>query len=315
MEAGSNKKSLIGLFIFIAIIITVLIVAILLPGKSLSFKAVGDKSIAVLKVEGVISSGGGSIFSSGNYNHEWTLEQIANLKEDSLNAGLILFVNSPGGGVYESDELYKRLLDYREKTKRPVYACMGNIAASGGYYISQAAQKIFASPNTTTGSIGVIMTLADTSELEKKIGIKTTYITSGPNKAMGHPLTEQQRNILQGIVDETYNSFISIVEKGRKMDRQELLPLADGRIYTGNQALKLKLVDELGGLNTAIAAMKKDFNIEAYSIKTLENKKSFFEALFSSYSSIIPINNEFESTKRYVESMHNGTPMYIYKAN
>lgn len=143
------------------------------------------------------------------------------MKNSPYNKGILLIVDSPGGGVYESDELYLKLKDYKETTGNPIWTYMKSEACSGGYYISMASDKIFANRNCTTGSIGVIMSLVNTKDLYDKLGIKEINITSGKNKAMGssgQDLTDEQKEILQSNVDEAYEQFVSIVADGRKMD-------------------------------------------------------------------------------------------------
>jgi protease IV len=164
---------------------------------------------------------------------------------------LMLFVNTPGGGVYESDELYLKIKEYQEYTERPVYAYFASQATSGGYYVSSSADKIIANRNCWTGSIGVtIGTLYDISGLLQKYGIKTETITSGANKAMGDitvPMSDQQRNIFQSLVDESYDQFVSVVAQGRNLDTDYVKTIADGRIYTAKQAESNKLIDDIVG--------------------------------------------------------------------
>jgi protease-4 len=184
-----------------------------------------------------------------SYHHDWTLNTIDKLIGDSYNKGLLLYINSPGGGVYESDELYYKIQDYKQKTDRPVYVYMGSMAASGGYYISAPADKIYANRNAWTGSIGVIVgTLFDVSEFLEKHGIKATEITSGKNKAMGgyfEPMTPEQRAIYQSMVDEAYEQFVDIVAEGRAMSVEDVKKIADGRVLTAAQAKEAGLVDEI----------------------------------------------------------------------
>jgi protease-4 len=185
---------------------------------------------------------------------------------DSDNRGLIVFVDSPGGGVYESDELYLKLKEYKETTHRPVYAVMGSMAASGGYYISAAADKIIANRNTWTGSIGVtIGTLYDISELLEKYGVRTVTITAGSNKAMGsivEPLTTEQKAIFQSLVDDAYEQFTGIVSEERGMDINEVKKLADGRIYSARQAYENGLVDSIGTLDDAVSDMSTEYGLQ-----------------------------------------------------
>lgn len=213
---------------------------------------VEGKYIGRLYVEGEIGEGEGGVFDDNRtYFHAETLNAIDQMIADENNKGLYIYVNSPGGSVSTSDELYLKIKEYNEKTKgkRPVVAYFDDMAASGGYYISACADKIIANRNCWTGSIGVTVgNMYDATGLLDKLGIKAKAITSGPNKAMGDPLsglTKEQENIFQSLVDEAYEQFTAIVSEGRGMDVQTVKKLADGRIYTAKQALENGLVDKI----------------------------------------------------------------------
>ena len=205
--------------------------------------SVHGEHIGVLYVEGTIG------LDSDTYNHQYALDAVDGMMENDSNRGLMLFVNTPGGGVYESDELYFKIKEYQETTGRPVYAYFASQATSGGYYISASADKIVANRNCWTGSIGVtIGTLYDISGLLEKYGIETETITSGANKAMGSitdPMTDEQKKIFQGLVDEAYEQFVSIVAEGRNLKVDYVKSIADGRIYTAKQAKDIGLVDDV----------------------------------------------------------------------
>lgn len=224
--------------------------------------------IATLYVNGIISHAQTETFGipTTGYQHNWTLKMIDDISVDSKNRGLILFVDSPGGGIYESDELYLKLKDYKVRTGRPVYAVMGSMATSGGYYISAPADKIIANRNTMTGSIGVTFgTYYDISEFLERYGVKTVTITAGENKAMGSmvdPLTEEQLGVFRSLVDGAYEQFTGIVSEERDLDLEQVKKLADGRIYTAKQALDLKLIDDIGNLEYAVEDMKTYYQIQ-----------------------------------------------------
>ncbi len=198
--------------------------------------------IAALYIEGTISE------ANQTYNQKWLLTTIKNLKENDKNDALALFINSPGGAVYQADELYLALQDYRS-TGRPVYVYQGPMAASGGYYISCAGNKIYANRNTLTGCIGVIMGSSyDLTGMFEKLGIKSTTIHSGKNKNMmnyNEPLTAEQEAIMQSICDECYDQFVSIVAKNRGIQYNTCCKLSDGRLYSAKQALEKRLVDAI----------------------------------------------------------------------
>lgn len=249
--------------------------------------------IAELSVNGTIQGDADdSLTSQQSYHHSWTLSKIKSLKNDTNNRGLILFVNTPGGGVYESDELYLAIKDYKESTGRPVYSYMASEAASGGYYISAPCDRIFANRNCWTGSIGVtIGTLYDITGLLEKYGVKTVSIHAGKNKAMGsytEELTKEQQEILKSLVDEAYDQFVGIVAEGRKMKVEEVKKLADGRIYTAKQAKENGLIDEIGTFDEAVAEMKKTYELDGCTVQELEypKKDSFLRDLLQSVSGL-----------------------------
>lgn len=265
------KKSLI---VFGCILVGIIVLALI--GNSVKDSIFGGDSdkiaasgpyIATIYVEGTIAAGQTDSFGiASGYQHDWTLDKIDELIADTDNKGLIVFVNSPGGGVYESDELYLKIKEYQKQTERPVYAVMGSMAASGGYYISAPADKIIANRNTWTGSIGVtIGTLYDISGLLEKYGVKTETITAGRNKAMGssvEPMTEEQKAIFQSLVDDAYEQFTGIVSEERGLDLQAVKNLADGRVYTAKQALDLGLIDSIGTYDEAVADMEKTYDLK-----------------------------------------------------
>lgn len=273
-ELGGRKKSRLkkSLIVFGCVLAAVIILAVLVNsikgaiwGEDQGIAASGPY-IAVMYVEGSITSGQTDTFGLPvGYQHGWTLDKIDMIAADSDNRGLILFVDSPGGGVYESDELYLKLKEYKEATGRPVYAVMGSIAASGGYYISTAADRIFANRNTWTGSIGVtIGTIYDITALLEKYGVKTITITAGDNKAMGsmvEPLTAEQQAIFQSLVDEAYEQFTGIVSEERGIGLEDVKAIADGRIYTAKQAYEIGLIDSIGTFEDALNDMKEEYDL------------------------------------------------------
>lgn len=213
------------------------------------------ETLALVKIEGVIVDSGNSPSVNTTYIHQAFLKQVESAFSRDDIKGVIMEVNSPGGGVYESDEIYNRLLELKTKYNKPLVVYMSQEAASGGFYVSMAADKIYANRNTITGSIGVILRTYNYQELADKIGVKDVTFKSGAQKDMLNPmrpLTEQEAAIAQGVVNESYGYFVDIVAKGRNMDRNQVLQLADGRIYTGTQAKNLGLVDEVGNLDQAI---------------------------------------------------------------
>ncbi len=225
--------------------------------------------IGVLQVHGTMSEDS----TSGTYNQQWLLERIDQMMEDPQNKGMILSVDTPGGSVYAIDELYLKIREYQEQTGRPVYTYMESMAASGGYYISAGTEKIYANRNCWTGSIGVtIGTIYDLSGFLEKIGVKTVTITSGANKAMGssvEPMTKEQKEIYQSLVDEAYEQFIRVVAEGREMKVSKAKELGDGRVYTAKQAKANGLIDEIGTLEDTAADMMQTYELESCQLQTM----------------------------------------------
>ena len=223
----------------------------------------GSSYIGILHVEGTITT---SSSSSDTYQQSWLLRQINYMMDDPSNEGLMIYVNSPGGSVYASDELYLKLKEYKEETDRPVYAYFAETAASGGYYIAAGADKITANRNCTTGSIGVYLgPIINASGLLEKVGVQAEIIKSGENKAMGNnyePLTDEQRAIYQKYVNESYDQFVNIVAEGRKMDVATVKQIADGRVYTAKQAKANGLIDEISSFEDAKDAMLKENKLD-----------------------------------------------------
>ena len=264
--------------------------------------------IAVVRVQGTIQeqTTTGMFEVPVGYQHITTMEYIDDLMNDDNNQGILLYVDSPGGTVYESEELYLKLKEYKERTDRPVWDYMAHYAASGGYMISMASDKIYANPNTTTGSIGVIMPGYDMSGLYEKLGIRYISITSGENKDSSK-MTEEQIAIYQGQVDEYYNKFVSIVSEGRGMTEEEVKALADGRVYTANQALNNGLIDEISLYEDMTMAMCSELGV--YEFYEPETELDFFTSLFARIESVIP-KSEAQILKETAADMESGVPMY-----
>jgi len=200
----------------------------------------GEK-IALVRIEGVI------------LDSEGIIETLHQYRDDDDVKAILLRIDSPGGAVVPSQEIYEAVLKIKEK--KQVVASMGNVAASGGYYIASAADRIIASAGTLTGSIGVIMEMMNFQGLLEKVGVEGMVIKSGANKDIGSPfrkMTDAERALMQGVLDDVHAQFMDAVAAGRSLDRAAVQALADGRIFTGRQAMAVGLVDDLGGLQDAI---------------------------------------------------------------
>jgi protease IV len=231
--------------------------------------------IALIDVEGlIVNARTGGLMSSGDNPVSLFRERLDAAAEDKKVKAVVLRINSPGGGVTASDIMYRDLIHFREETHKPVVACMMDVAASGGYYLAMGCDRVYAHPTTVTGSIGVIMSLYNAHGLAKMIGVSSEPIKSGPNKDIGNParpMTLEERAILQGMVNGFYDQFVEVVSRARKehIPTERVRELADGRVYTGVEAKKLGLVDEVGYLEDALKcaldlACLKDANVIAY---------------------------------------------------
>jgi protease IV len=221
------------------------------------------KKIVILDVDGVIQDTGEaeSLFADSSYNHQAFMKKLNLIKEDDSVKGVIVRVNSPGGGVVESAEIHDKLKEITKQSKKPVYISMGSMAASGGYYISTAASKIYASPETLTGSLGVIMEGINYQGLADKYGVDFVTIKSGKYKDIMSPsreMTEEERQILQKMVDNSYEGFVKVISEGRGMSVDQVKQIADGRVYDGRQAKELNLIDGFGYLDDVISEMKQN---------------------------------------------------------
>ena len=191
------------------------------------------------------------------------VQQLSDYRHNPQIRGVILHIDSPGGAVAPAQEIYSEILKLRANHKT-VYASMGTVAASGGYYIACAADYVLANPGTLTGSISAVMALNNIEELTKKVGVKPNIIKSGKFKDLGSPLramTPEEHILLQSVVNDVHEQFVQAIAKGRGLPLSEINRIADGRIMTGQQALKLNLIDEVGGLEKTIDLLAKKIGI------------------------------------------------------
>lgn len=252
------------------------LVNIFLPDLDLS----GEDRIALIRIEGVI------------LDAQETLGELKKFSENPSVKAIVLRIDSPGGGVVPSQEIYDAVRRVRTKSNKTVIASMGSVAASGGYYIAAATDRIVANPGTLTGSIGVIMEMANVEGLLQKIGVEGVVVKSGKYKDVGSPLrkmSDEERGLLQTVMDDVHKQFIEAVAEGRSLEVPEVQALADGRIFTGRQAKAAKLVDELGNLDDAIQLAADVVGIEGEP-KVIEQRRRFSirELLESKLSSVLP---------------------------
>lgn len=268
-------------------------------------------SFSVVRIVGTIqnSSGDGLGINEPSYNHGETVRYIKSLAESPNDKGILLYMDTGGGGIYESDEVYRALLQYKETTQRPVWVYMASSCASGGYYISMAADHLIANYNTTTGSIGVYIALTDTSQLYDMVGIKTVLVRSGDNKGVGTngiEITPDQEAVYQSIVDEHYQRFVSLVALGRSVSEKEVTPLADGRPFTGQQALENGLVDELNDWDTALTLFQEKTGAKEFYPSF--SQQSLLGSILGETNSMLP-KGEAETILALVEELPSGVPM------
>jgi protease-4 len=228
----------------------------------------GDK-VALIRVEGTI------------LDSKDTIDQIKDFTKDPSTKAIVLRIDSPGGAVAPSQEIYEEVR--KAIAKKKIVVSMGSVAASGGYYIASPASRIFANPGTLTGSIGVIMEIPNFEGLMNKLGIKTEVVKAGRHKDIAsifRGMKKEDREILQGVLDNVHEQFITAVANGRKMLPEDVRKIADGRVFTGEQALKAGLVDELGNLEDAVKAAGQLAGIKGEPVViTKKEKFSFFNFL------------------------------------
>lgn len=288
--SGKGKKA--GCCIIPLITLVVITFALFLPmlrkgsgsgGSLIISGGNGPQTLDIIKITGEISDSSAGLKSS-NYNHAFICSKIDELINDESSSALMLYIDTPGGDIYETDELYGKIMKYKT-SGRPVYSYLAETAASGGYYIASASTEIFANRNCITGSIGVTMgTLLDFSGFLEKNGIKTYNLNAGRNKSMGSMLdspTEEQIKIFQSVLDDAYNNFVEVVMHGRGLTLEETVKLADGRIYTANQALENKLIDQISDYGSALGKISQSYLSDAIIREYIPAQPSFAERLLT----------------------------------
>lgn len=255
-----------------ALFFIVLFLSARLTGRTASaaLPVVGSGRVALVKIEGVLVTS------------DHIVDELHDYAEDSSIKAIIIRIDSPGGGVVPSQEIYNAV-KYARKEGKKVVVSMGSVAASGGYYVAAAADKIVANPGTLTGSIGVKMEFANLEKLLEKIGVQGMVVKSGEYKDIGSPfrtMTEPEKKLLQSVIDDVHSQFISAVAEGRQLQEADVRAIADGRIFTGQQALTLKLVDQMGDLSDSIQLAGRLAGIKGKPAVIEKRKKiPFFEYL------------------------------------
>jgi protease-4 len=243
-------------------------------GRSFSLRG----KVGIIPIEGIIG------------DSEELVEQINAFADDRGIKAVVLRINSPGGGVAPSQEIYQAVRELKKKKK--VVASMGSVAASGGYLIAVAADRIVANPGSITGSISTVMHYANVEELLKKVGVRSSVVKSGKFKDIGSPtreMTAEEKSLIQAIVDDIYDQFVRTIAENRKLPLQKILALSDGRIFSGRQAKELGLIDDLGGLQDAVLLAGKLSGMEGSPevVHGMKKKTTLLKYLMGSMTSAV----------------------------
>lgn len=300
MKMFARRHPILFFFIMISSCFTIVIMGfIVLAVVSTGFMgeqyarqaSISAGNVGVVEVNGMILSS------------KKVIQDIKAFHENDGIKAIILRIESPGGGIGPSQEIYREI--NKVKKDKRIVASMGAVAASGGYYIASATDKIVANPGTLTGSIGVIMEYANLMEIAKKIGVSPVVVKSGEFKDMGSPLRElkeSEKAIFQDLVDELHGQFVQDVARARNIDYQKIANLADGRVYTGQKALKLKLVDRLGNLDDAVQLAGELAGIkgELKPVYPKEDKITFLRKLAESVLKNVNLSGAVNNNLKYI---------------
>lgn len=324
-----NSKKIIPLVIIFICVLSLIIGifnSVINPQKRIATTSLLDGKIALIQLNGIIQSGQTDRFMQESYNAENVQKSLLKALKDPSVKGIILKINSPGGTVAKSQEIYNVIIKIRDK--KPVFVSMSDVAASGGYYIASAADRIYASPGTLTGSIGVIFSSPDMSNLlQNKLGIKPQIIKSGKYKDIGsgsRPMTQDEKALLADIIQNSYTQFLNAITKGRiertdnynspktVLTAENLKIYADGRIFTGEQAKKLGFVDELGGLQETYEALNKTISPHKILPMISYNKESGLAEIFSNLQSSFSSQDLTKNLLPF-SIKHSHTLLYIWE--
>jgi protease IV len=285
------------------------------PVKEMELTGKGDGKVLLLDLSGVISAQDKEgIIPQPNMLATFKEELTRAAKDEKIKA-VVVRINSPGGTVTASDILYHELREFKTKKKVPVIASIMDVGASGGYYLAMAADNVLVHPSTVTGSIGVIMLTVNARGLLEKVGVEASAITSGPRKDMGSPfrvMTPEERGIFQSVIDSFYQRFLAVVQEGRpNLSAEQIKKLADGRIYSGDQAKAAGLIDEVGYLDDAIQLAKKKAGLTEARVVTYgrrgEYQNNIYSRLFGASPGITGLAN-----LDLMSMVRGGTPQFMY---
>lgn len=267
-------------FLFVLAVFTLVYVAVHAGGQQAGLHAFGDK-IGVVDLEGVIT------------DPNQTVEQLRKFAEDDSIKAIIIHVNSPGGGVAASEEIYRQVKRIRDEKKKYIVSSIESVGASGAYYVSSATNKIYADNGSVVGSIGVIAEWVNYGDLMRWAKLKPEVLKVGQFKDTGDPtreLTPAERQYMQGLIDNMYGQFVSAVAEGRHAKVTDIRPIADGRVWTGQQALEMHLIDQVADFRTAVLETAKSVKIsgEPVLVHPERDRKSLLDLLFGDVSPWLP---------------------------
>lgn len=306
----------------------VLLVGLLMPGCTFNFPLFpgpgplqetqvggkGSAKVLLIEISGVISSHDGDGLMPTPSLVASVKEQLTRATQDENVKAVVLRINTPGGTVTASDIIHHELKAFKAARKIPIVASIMDVGASGGYYIAAAADTVLAHPSSVTGSIGVIMLTVNARGLLEKVGVEATAVTSGPRKDMGSPfrtMTAEERTIFQGLIDSFYQRFLSIVQDGRpNLQMDQIKKLADGRIYTGDQAKAAGLVDEIGYLEDAIGLAKKKAGLTEARVVTYKRPGEYSNNVYSKLMAPSPLVSL--GNLDLMSFVRGGTPQFMY---
>lgn len=285
------------------------------PLEEKRLSGTGNEKVLLVDLSGVISSHDSDGFVSHPSMVAQIKEQLNRAGDDKDVKAVVLRINSPGGTVTASDIIYHELEAFKQRRKIPVVASIMDVGASGGYYIAMAADQVMVHPSSVTGSLGVIMMTVNARGILEKIGLEANTITSGPRKDMGSPLramTDEERAIFQSVIMSFYERFINVIREGRKnLSEETIRKLADGRIYSGEQATAIGLTDGIGYLDDAIDVAKREAGLKEASVVTYrrpgEYKNNIYSQLLGGSANALSLAN-LDLTAMF----RGGTPQFMY---
>lgn len=292
------------------------------PLEEIDVSGKGKNKILIVEVSGLLTSSRPTDVIDRLF-HRPSLptrfkEELTKASKDDKIKGIVLRINTPGGTVTASDILYHEVQEFKKEHDIPIVACIMDLGTSGGYYLAASSDRIVAHPSAVTGSLGVIMLTINGSGLMEKIGIEANTITSGQHKDMGSPfrqMTAKDRAIFQSVIDSFYQRFLDVIEEGRpKLTKAKIRQLADGRIYSAQQAKKAGLIDEIGYLDDAIDLAKQQAGVKEATVVMYERAGGYHPNIYSQWSGNSPNTNWMVPKLDPVSlaSILGGTPAFMY---